>query len=101
MQTAPIASGSLIAGYAVARASGIRPLGGAVRVAGTAWCAREWTRRHGAPTAAALVAVQAAAFVASHKLARRIGAWPSVLLTAAASGAAAAALADRRGGATA
>ncbi len=94
MQTAPIAAGSLIAGYAVARASGIRPLGGAALVAGTAWCAREWTRRRGTATAAALVGVQAAAFVASHKLARRIGAWPSVLATAAVSGAAAAA-ADR------
>ena len=37
---------------------------------------------------------ESAAFVVSHRLARRIGAWPSVLATAAVSGAAAA-LADR------
>jgi hypothetical protein len=73
----------------------VRPLGGAVLLAGTAWCAREWTRSHGVLTAAALVGVQGAAFVVSHRLARRIGAWPSVLATAAVSGAAAA-LADRR-----
>jgi hypothetical protein len=95
MQTAPIAAGSLVAGYGVAVKSGVRPLGGAVLLTGTIWCAREWTRSHSVITAAALVGVQGAAFVVSHRLARRIGAWPSVLVTAAVSGAAAA-LADRR-----
>jgi hypothetical protein len=95
MQTAPIAAGSLAVGYGVAVRSRVRPLGGAVLLAGTVWCPREWTRRHGVLTAAALVGVQSAAFVVSHRLARRIGAWPSVLVTAAVSGAAAA-LADRR-----
>ena len=95
MQTAPIAAGSLVAGYAVAITSGVRPLGGAVLLAGTAWCAREWARRHGLISATVLVGVQGAAFVASHRLARRLGAWPSVLVAAGASGAAAA-LADRR-----
>ena len=95
MQTAPIAAGSLVVGYGVAVRSGVRPLGGTVLLAGTVWCAREWRRSHGVITAAALVGVQGAAFVVSHRLARRIGAWPSVLATAAVSGAAAA-LADRR-----
>lgn len=92
MPTAPVAAGSLIAGYAVAVRSGIRPLGGAVFATGNAWCAREWSRRHGKPTAAALVGVQLGAFVGSHRLARRIGAWPAVLATAAVSSAAAALL---------
>lgn len=95
MPTAPVAAGSLIAGYAVAVRSGVRPLGGAVFAAGSAWCAREWSRRRGKPAAATLVGVQLGAFVGSHRLARRIGAWPAVLATAAASGAAAALLADR------
>jgi hypothetical protein len=95
MPTAPVAAGSLIAGYAVAVRSGIRPLGGAVFAAGSGWCAREWSRRRGKPAAVTLVGVQLGAFVGSHRLARRIGAWPAVLASAAASGAAAALLADR------
>lgn len=91
MPTAPVAAGSLVAGYAVATATGVRPLGGVVLLAGTGWCARAWARRRGAPVAAALCGVQLGAFVASHRLARQIGAWPSVLVAAAASGAAAAA----------
>lgn len=96
MPTAPVAAGSLIAGFAVAQGSGLRPLGGAVLLAGSAWCGREWRRRRGLPTAAVLAGAQAAAFVASHRLARRLGAWPSVLASAAASGALAAALGDAR-----
>jgi hypothetical protein len=80
----------------MAAATGKRPLGGLVLMAGTAWCAREWVRRGGASTAAALLGVQLGAFVASHRLARNLGALPSVLATSAASGAAAALLADRR-----
>lgn len=76
--------------------SGKRPLGGIVFAGGTAWCARKWTRRRGAPAAAALLGVQFGAFFATHRLARKLGAWPSVLATGAASGVAAALLDDRR-----
>ena len=96
MPTAPIAAASLVAGYGVAVRSGKRPLGGLVFAAGTAWCVRKWLNRADARTAALLVGVQLSAFVTSHRLARTLGAWPSVLTTAAASGAAAALLADRR-----
>jgi hypothetical protein len=96
MQTAPIAAGSLVAGYGVARMTRRRPLGGLVFATGTAWCARKWARRRGTAESAALVGFQLGAFVASHRLARRLGAWPSVLATSAASGAAAALVADRR-----
>ena len=85
-----------MAGYGIARTTGRRPLGGLVLAAGTTWCAREWVRRHGTPTAAALTGVQFCAFVASHRLARNLGAWPSVLTTSLASGAAARLVADRR-----
>jgi hypothetical protein len=85
-----------VAGYGIARTTGQRPLGGLVLAAGTAWCAREWVRRRGTPTALALTGIQVCAFVASHRLARNLGAWPSVLATSMASGAAAKLVADRR-----
>jgi hypothetical protein len=53
-------------------------------------------RRGGAPAAVALTGVQFCAFFASHRLARKLGAWPSVLSTALASGAAATLVVDRR-----
>ncbi len=93
--TAPVAAGSLVAGYVVARESGIRPLGGVVLAAGGAWCARRWAADAGAPAAAGLLAVYLGGFGASHPLAKKIGAWPSVLAVAALSGAAAWAVADR------
>jgi hypothetical protein len=82
--TAPVAAGSLIAGYAVAAGSGSRPLGGAVLIAGGLWCVREWTRRNDMRTALVLACAGLAAFVISHVLALAIGAWPAVLLVAAA-----------------
>ncbi len=95
--TAPVAAGSLVAGYLVARATGVRPLGGGVLAAAGLWCAKAWRRRGGPRTAAALLGVYGAAFAGSHPLARRIGAWPAVLTGAAAAGLAAWALSDRRG----
>jgi len=95
--TAPVAAGSLVLGYVVARKSGVRPLGGAVLMAAGAWCARTWVRRTGPGTASALLAIYAAGFAGSHPLAKRIGAWPAVLASATASGAASWALADRAG----
>ena len=96
LPTAAIAAGSLIAGYAVAAATGVRPLGGVVLLAGAAVCAREWYRSAGAPTTAVLLTTYAGAFAVSHPLARLLGAWPSVLTVAVLTGAAAHVLADRR-----
>ncbi len=96
LPTAPVAAGSLVAGYLVARETGIRPLGGAVLAAGGAWCGREWTRTAGQATAAALGAGYLAAFGLSHPLAKLIGAWPAVLSVSGATAAAAWLAADRR-----
>ena len=93
--TAPIAAGSLVVGYVVARESGVRPLGGAVLAAAGAWCTRSWVRRAGPGTAAGLLGIYAAGFAGSHLLAKRIGAWPAVLTVAALSGAASWVLADQ------
>ena len=84
LPTAPVAAGSLIAGYAVAVGSGSRPLGGVVLLAGGLWCTREWARRNDTRTALVLACAGLAAFVVSHVLALAIGAWPAVLLVAAA-----------------
>lgn len=81
--TAPVAAGSLIAGYAVAASSGSRPLGGTVLAAGGLWCIAAWRRRNGNRTAAALGSIGLFAFAISHLLARAIGAWPSVLVVSA------------------
>jgi hypothetical protein len=83
LPTAPVAAGTLIVGYAVAVASGSRPLGGLVLLVGGLWCFRTWARRHGSREALVLVAVGLTAFVVSHLLALLVGAWPSVLLVAA------------------
>jgi hypothetical protein len=86
LPTAPVASGTLIAGYAVAVTTGSRPLGGVVLLIGGAWCARAWSTRHDRRTALTLTSVGLAAFIVSHVLATQIGAWPAVLLVAALAG---------------
>lgn len=93
--TAPFAGGSLVLGYVVASKTGVRPLGGLVLATAGAWCTRAWLRGAGPGTAAVLVGIYTTAFVASHPLAKRIGAWPAVLASAGMSGAASWALADR------
>jgi hypothetical protein len=96
--TWPVASGSLLLGFAVAQATGIRPLGGIVLLAACAWCALRWLRAAGPARTAVLVVVYAGAFAASHVVADTLGAWPSVVLAAAVTGVAVYALADSAGG---
>jgi len=92
--TWPVASGSLLLGFAVAQATGVRPLGGVVLVAGAGWCAVRWRRTVGTARTAALVGVYVAAFAASHVVADAVGTWPAVLLAAALAGLAALLVAD-------
>jgi hypothetical protein len=94
--TAPLAAGTLIAGYAVAASTDSRPLGGIVLLIGGLWCARVWMRRHSPRTAMTLVGVGLFAFVISHLLALAIGAWPAVLVVAAGMAVAAWTWADSR-----
>jgi hypothetical protein len=94
--TAAIAAGSLVGGYLVARETGVRPLGGAVLAAGGGWCVRRWLPVAGPLGTTALLGAYLGGFGASHPLAKRIGAWPSVLAVAGASGLAAWLVADRR-----
>ena len=95
MPTWPIAAGALIAGFAVADATGVRALGGVVLLAAGAWCFTRWRAQAGTGRAVALVAFSAAAFVLSHVLADALGTWGAVLTVAALVGVASWALADR------
>ncbi len=94
--TAPVVATGLIGGFAVARASGRRELGGLCLAACGAWSARRWNQVGGPGLAAGLGLTYAGAFGVSHPLAKRIGAWPSVLAVTAVASGAAAALSDRR-----
>ncbi len=96
LPTAPVAAGSLVTGWLVARTTKKRPLGGALAAVAAAWCFRRWWRQAGLGPAAALLGVYAAALGGSHPLAKRIGAWPSVLSVAGVAGAASWLVADRR-----
>lgn len=95
LPTWPVAAGSLALGFGVAQATGVRALGGVVLLAGAGWCALRWRERAGTPTAAALVGLYLAAFVASHLIAGTLGAWGSVAAVAAVVGLAAYVVADR------
>ncbi|MFE7631909.1 hypothetical protein [Kocuria sp. NPDC057446] len=92
---AALVSAGLIGGYATARATGVRPLGGAVLAAAGAAAAHTWWHRGGPATTAALGGLYVLGFGLSHPLAGRIGAWPSVLAVTAVNAAAGAVLVDR------
>ncbi len=81
--TWPVASGSLVAGFAVAQATGVRPLGGVVLAAGAGWCAVRWRRTVGMARAAGLVGLYLVAFVCSHLIADTLGTWGAVFTAAA------------------
>ena len=85
--TAPIAAFGLIAGFGAAVASGSRPLGGLVLAVSGATCVVVWLRRDGRRVTALLTFSGLVAFAISHVLGRVIGAWPSVIVVAAACGA--------------
>jgi uncharacterized membrane protein YjjB (DUF3815 family) len=86
----------LVGGFAIARYSGRRELGGLFLLGCGAWSARQWARKTGPGVTIGLGLTYAAAFGVSHPLAKRIGAWPSVFAVTAVASGAAAALADRR-----
>jgi hypothetical protein len=95
VSTAPVAVLGLVGGYLTARETGIRPLGGVVLGLAGVYAGRTWLARGGPAVTAALSAIYVLGFGASHPLAKKIGAWPSVLTVAAVSAAASWALSDR------
>jgi hypothetical protein len=81
--TAPIAATGLIGGFAVAVATGSRPLGGALMAVLGLGCIAVWLHRDGRSTALKLTATGLLAFAISHVLGLVIGAWPSVIVVSA------------------
>lgn len=73
-----LAGTGLIGGFATARSTKNRPLGGAVLATAGTGAFLLWKSNAGTPRAAALAALYLAAFGASHPLAKKIGAWPAV-----------------------
>jgi len=82
--TAPIAAAGLILGFGVADATGSRPLGGLVLAGFGLTCIAIWLRRDGRRSAVLLTTAGLGAFILSHILGLAVGAWPAVLVAAAA-----------------
>ncbi|QKW06730.1 hypothetical protein HUT18_10340 [Streptomyces sp. NA04227] len=95
--SAAVAAAGLVGGYATARYTKKRELGGAVLAVAGAAAATQWRARAGGKAAGALTAAYVAAFGASHPLAKKIGAWPSVFAVTGAVALASWAVADRHG----
>ena len=91
-----LAPAGLVAGFALARSTGRRQLGGALFGLVGAACVRDWARAGGWPAAAGLAGAYTAAMGGSHPLAKRIGAWPAVGVVSAAVGLASVAFTGRR-----
>ena len=94
--SAVVAATGLVGGYGVARWTKKRPLGGAVLAVAGVTAAQQWRQQAGGKAAGALSAAYLAAFAGSHPLAKKIGAWPSVLGVAGAVALASWAVADRK-----
>lgn len=79
---AAVAASGLVGGYAVARWTRKRPLGGVALAAAGTVAAYEWNRQAGPRAAVGLTTAYVAAFAGSHPLAKKVGAWPAVFAVA-------------------
>ncbi len=79
-----LAAAGLLGGFAAARYSGRRSLGGLVFAAAGAAAAPQWRRAAGPKGAAVMGAIYTAAMGGSHPLAKKVRPWPAVLGVAAA-----------------
>lgn len=79
---AAVAASGLVGGYAIARWTKKRPLGGVALAAAGSVAAYEWNRQAGPRAATALTTAYVAAFAGSHPLAKKLGAWPAVFTVA-------------------
>lgn len=93
--TSLVVAAGLVGGFAVARVTKVRMLGGIVLSLAGAQASRDWAK-DGAITATALGSIYTTAFALSHPLAKKIGAWPAVFVVASSAAAAAWLLHDRK-----
>lgn len=98
VNSALVAASGILGGYIAARESGLRYLGTVPLVAGGVWAGRTWLAKGGPAMTAALGALYVGSFGASHPLAKKIGAWPSVLAVTGAVALASYLAVDRREG---
>ncbi|APT92734.1 membrane protein [Corynebacterium phocae] len=96
VSTATVVALGLVGGWTTAKETGVRPLGGAILAAAGVWAGRSWLAKTDVPTTAALTGIYLGAFGVSHPLAKKIGAWPSVVAVTAATAGASYALADSK-----
>lgn len=94
-RTSALVAAGLVGGYLTARVTKVRLLGGVVLGAAGILAGKQWLDRQGPATAGLLSAVYLGAFGASHPLAKKIGAWPSVAVVTAVTAGAAHVLGDR------
>jgi len=92
----PAAAAALPIGFAIAQASGVRPVGGAVMVVLLGACAWRARGRAGVTAQLTVAGVAVASFIASHVLADALTVTGAVGAAGAAVGAAAFVLLDRR-----
>ncbi|MDO4920169.1 hypothetical protein [Kocuria sp.] len=93
--SAALVTAGLIGGYGLARATGVRALGGVALAACGVAAGRTWLASAGPATTAGLSTLYVAGFGLSHPLAKKLGAWPSVLTVTAVNAAASWALVDQ------
>ncbi len=99
LSTAPVAAGSILGGFLLARRARTRSSGLLVLVPAAAWCARRWKRSAGPGATVGLLGLYVAAVGGPHPLARKLGTWPAVAAASAVAGLGAWVVSDRRGGA--
>ncbi|MGG5172718.1 hypothetical protein ACQR35_11145 [Pseudarthrobacter sp. J1738] len=73
-----LTTAGLVGGFATARSTKNRPLGGAVLAAAGSGAFAVWKKDSGLPAAIGLTVLYLGAFGGSHLLAKKIGAWPAV-----------------------
>lgn len=78
-----LVAAGLIGGYGVARLTKVRSLGGVALLACGVAAGRTWLASAGPATTAGLSTLYIAGFGLSHPLAKKMGAWPSVLAVTA------------------
>lgn len=78
LPAAALTTVGLVGGFATARTTKNRPLGGAVLAAAGAGAFALWKKDAGLPAAIGLTVLYLGAFGGSHPLAKKIGAWPAV-----------------------